>query len=336
MSANSLICESNGPAQDKALGVGRRRGAWRLLAGAAVVAGALWNVSQAADLAPPTQAEPSAPQPAPPRAAYASRLEQIAAEQGEAPTPKAQPAAFVAPPAPSPAPVAQAEPPARLQAAVARTISPAVGGLPLPAAAPDLFGSTALAIGRTPMDAKWRTVSHVRASAQVAGEIIADARGQGGYEQLVRVNRWVNRHIAFADDARAGPADHWANADESLRAGAGDCEDYAIAKMQILEAAGFDQRDLYLVLVRDLVRRADHAILVARVDGRMMVLDSNTDRILPAEAIQDYRPMMSFSGERSWIHGYRQAPAVMLASNAAPAQTDSAAGARPPEGDAGF
>ena len=45
-------------------------------------------------------------------------------------------------------------------------------------------------------------------------------------------------------------------------------------------APGFADRDLYLVIVRDLVRRADHAVLVARAEGRMFVLDNGTDNLL--------------------------------------------------------
>jgi hypothetical protein len=42
-------------------------------------------------------------------------------------------------------------------------------------------------------------------------------------------------------------------------------EDFAIAKMQILAAAGVPTRDMYLTLVRDLRRQEDHAVLVVRV-----------------------------------------------------------------------
>ena len=38
-----------------------------------------------------------------------------------------------------------------------------------------------------------------------------------------------------------------------MRRGRGDCEDYAIAKLQMLRAAGFEDRDLYLVIAKDLI-----------------------------------------------------------------------------------
>ena len=100
-------------------------------------------------------------------------------------------------------------------------------------------------------------------------------------KQLEAVNWYVNRRVQFEDDSRRfGRADVWSSANETLRSARGDCEDFAIAKMQMLRAAGFSDRDLYLVVLRDLVRRADHAVLVARASGRMVVLDNGTDELL--------------------------------------------------------
>jgi predicted transglutaminase-like cysteine proteinase len=90
--------------------------------------------------------------------------------------------------------------------------------------------------------------------------------------------------------------------------------------MQILRAMGVPQRDLYLVVVRDLVRRADHAVLAVRTDSGFMVLDSNTDRVLPQSQVNDYRPNLTFNSEGSWIHGYSaDRPRMTLASASQPA-----------------
>jgi predicted transglutaminase-like cysteine proteinase len=113
-----------------------------------------------------------------------------------------------------------------------------------------------------------------------------------------------------------GMRDHWATAAESLRRGQGDCEDYAIAKMEILRAAGVPARDLNLVIVRDLVRRQDHAVLAVRTDDGFVILDSSTDRVMFAADVRDYRPIMTFNSQGAWIHGYAQPePKIELASN---------------------
>lgn len=171
---------------------------------------------------------------------------------------------------------------------------------------PDVFGSVALSVSRTPLDGRWR-----RAGAPgIAGRAALYASGLVSKDQVARleaVNRYVNGRVRFVDDqVQYGRADVWTSASETLRRGKGDCEDYAIAKLQMLRRAGFAERDLYLVIVRDLVRRADHAVLVARADGRMYVLDNGTDQLLDTAAVSDYRPIMTFASKGSWTHGYRR------------------------------
>lgn len=171
---------------------------------------------------------------------------------------------------------------------------------------PDLFGTVALKVGRTPLDSRWNRV----ASPSLSGSARAAARALAGLnplEQIEAVNRYVNRRVEFVDDRRQhGRADLWSAAAETLKRGRGDCEDYAVAKMQMLRAAGIPSKDLYLVLVRDLVRMADHAVLVVRADGRNLVLDNSTDAVLDAEAVRDYRPVFTFASTGTWTHGYRR------------------------------
>ena len=171
---------------------------------------------------------------------------------------------------------------------------------------PDVFGSVALAVEHTPLDRRWRKVKSQRAD-RTSAAFAAFLRGRDPAEQIDAVNRYVNGRVAFADDSRQyARADVWQTAAETLRRGRGDCEDYAIAKLQLLRAAGFSDRDLYLVIVRDLVRQADHAVLVVRSEGRMLMLDNGTDRIGDALAMQDYRPILSYSANRAWTHGYQR------------------------------
>lgn len=176
---------------------------------------------------------------------------------------------------------------------------------------PDVFGSIALAIGRTPLDAKWQRAQAAPLPARAGGwhQLIGSARGKDRGTALDLVNGWVNARVSFVDDiVRFKAADRWASAAETLRAGQGDCEDYAIAKMKLLEAAGVPRREMFLVIARDLVRRADHALLVVRNGDRLVVLDNNTDRIVDAATLSDYRPVMSYSAGKAWIHGYEAEP----------------------------
>ncbi|MEO8547613.1 MAG: transglutaminase-like cysteine peptidase [Sphingomicrobium sp.] len=183
---------------------------------------------------------------------------------------------------------------------------------------PDVFGSVALHVARTPLDQRWHKVAGQRVGGAPAAYAAA-LRGHGEMARVEAVNRYVNGRVQFVDDFRQyGRADFWAAANDTLRRGRGDCEDYAIAKLQMLRAAGVADRDLYLVIAKDLVRRSDHALLVVRTGGRMLVLDNGTDRILDADDISDYRPVLTFSEKGAWTHGYRRsiAPATMTMASA--------------------
>jgi predicted transglutaminase-like cysteine proteinase len=181
---------------------------------------------------------------------------------------------------------------------------------------PDVFGTVALRVGRTPLDARWHKVEYspVRGTAARFAETL---RGKDKVERLEAVNWYVNKRVRFVDDSvQYGRADVWAAASDTLARGRGDCEDFAIAKLQMLRRAGISDRDLYLVIVKDLVRRADHAILVVRAAGHMYVLDNGSDRLLDSESISDYRPVLTFAATGSWTHGYRVKSAPMNIASA--------------------
>ena len=183
---------------------------------------------------------------------------------------------------------------------------------------PDVFGSVALRVDHTPLDARWRGVEH----SQVDGPAARFAEAQRGKDEVAKleaVDWYVNKRVHFVDDSvQWGRADVWSSASVTLSRGRGDCEDFAIAKLAMLRRAGFAEKDLYVVILKDLVRRADHAVLVARAGGHMYVLDNGTDRILDSESVPDYRPILTFASSGTWTHGYRMQPApVNIAANEA-------------------
>jgi predicted transglutaminase-like cysteine proteinase len=157
---------------------------------------------------------------------------------------------------------------------------------------PDVFGSVALRVSRTPLDARWHSVEHSPVTG-AAARFTQSLKGEAAFKQLEAVNWYVNRRV------------------------------------QMLRSAGFAERNLYLVIVRDLVRRADHAVLVARADGHMFVLDNGTDELLDSEAVSDYRPVLTFASSGEWTHGYRMqsAPTNIASNEEAPVRL-AAAGAQ--------
>lgn len=195
----------------------------------------------------------------------------------------------------------------------------------LATAAPDPdseLGTLAIPVDTTRFDDRWARVRRAPAVRLMQAQLdrAAVTPGLGEATTLERVNLWVNRQIAYADDERNyRQRDFWATADETVARGSGDCEDYAILKMHMLRAAGIDGDRMKLVLLRDLAINADHAFLMVRSQAGWVVLDNMTDRIYDGRQANAVRPIMSFSGDRRWIHGYRDAAAPMvMAAVAAP------------------
>jgi predicted transglutaminase-like cysteine proteinase len=114
--------------------------------------------------------------------------------------------------------------------------------------------------------------------------IAAAGRLREGRARIGEINRAVNLLIRpVSDERRFGVADRWSGPLETVDAGAGDCEDYAILKLLALREAGVAPDDLKLLIVRDRAARADHAVAAVRLDARWLVLDNRTFALVDLE-----------------------------------------------------
>ena len=188
-----------------------------------------------------------------------------------------------------------------------------------------ILGTLSLSVKHTPFDRDWAAVSAKQNTRKMQRALAATGARKSGDQaaQIEAVNRWVNRKISYGEDREVyGRADYWAPAGETLRRGVGDCEDFAIAKLELLAALGVSRNKMRLVVARDLVRNADHAVLIVTLTDGSVMLDNMTDRLLDARMPNDYRPIMSFSSNAKWVHGYAVQPAVparMAAATITPA-----------------
>jgi predicted transglutaminase-like cysteine proteinase len=183
-----------------------------------------------------------------------------------------------------------------------------------------ILGSLSITVRQTPLDRKWSAVNAKQGQGRMTAFLSATRarHSSGEVAQVEAINSWVNRKIEFGEDRDIyGRADYWAPAAETLRRGIGDCEDFAIAKMELLAALGVTRDKMRLVIARDLVRNADHAVLVVTLSGGAVMLDNMTDRLLDARLPNDYRPIMSFSQNAKWVHGYAAQPARQVRMAAA-------------------
>lgn len=167
-----------------------------------------------------------------------------------------------------------------------------------------VLGSRMVPISRTSFDAQWQRVGASRTNLSATLTRAVGSRENLGLV-IASINHWVNREIEHAEDIDLyGRSDYWADAATTLRLGQGDCEDFALLKMELLAAAGVAREDMILTLARDLVRRRDHAVLLVKTDDGYLMLDNVGSAPLDASQDHGYRPVMSLGAKQSWLHGY--------------------------------
>ena len=127
--------------------------------------------------------------------------------------------------------------------------------------------------------------------------IVEHARQREGRARLGEINRAINLSIRpMSDLAQYGVEDYWAAPLEALSSGAGDCEDYAIAKYVALEESGIAPADLQLEIVRDVKHKTTHAVVAVRYKDEWLILDNRTLRIVNAEETH-YYPLLALDHE---------------------------------------
>lgn len=129
-------------------------------------------------------------------------------------------------------------------------------------------------------------------------------------EKILRVNDFFNRHVRYAEDALLWQtSDYWATPLETLGMGAGDCEDFTIAKYMSLLELGIPSEQLRLIYVRaqigGLHSRHFQAHMVLgyypEPNAVPLILDNLTSTIEPATNRPDLHPVFSFNSEGLWI-----------------------------------
>jgi predicted transglutaminase-like cysteine proteinase len=190
-------------------------------------------------------------------------------------------------------------------------------------ASPDAFGTVALNAGVTFYDARFRRVAAADARDPLVQRLAAGAANLDPIAKLRLVQQEISESVHWSHDLdNMGVADFWANAGETLRRGTGDAEDIAIAKMQVLKAAGFDPKDLYISVGRHSSRGA-HIVLLARTASGFFSLDDR-DGMQLASQNRKFTPIMTLGQGMSWIHGRRIGGNPRLASASATAAKASA------------
>ncbi|CAK9886920.1 MAG: hypothetical protein XXXJIFNMEKO3_03370 [Candidatus Erwinia impunctatus] len=118
-------------------------------------------------------------------------------------------------------------------------------------------------------------------------------------DQLKRVNQFFNDNVRFLSDQIVWhQEDYWATPIEALRKGAGDCEDYAIAKYMTLRQLGVPSEKLRITYVKAIRLNQAHMVVTYYTDPSAvpLVLDNLTGNIELASQRTDLIPVYAFNG----------------------------------------
>ncbi|WP_454658355.1 transglutaminase-like cysteine peptidase [Bosea beijingensis] len=189
----------------------------------------------------------------------------------------------------------------------------------------EVLGSVALVISNAPLTQRWRAVLQEEANSYFEGECQAERAACGSKlrRQLVEtvslaqrqddqaairsINAAVNGRLKYRTDMENyGTPDYWATAGELLQRGTGDCKGYAILKMWMLLAAGFDRSQIRLQLVKIPATGQDHAILVVNTTEGQIVLDNLAAGTRNDTEVKEYKPLLSFIEGQTYIHGLKR------------------------------
>ncbi len=128
-------------------------------------------------------------------------------------------------------------------------------------------------------------------------------------DKLNKVNAFFNRRILYKTDSEVyGQEDYWATPLEFMGHGAGDCEDFVIAKYITLRILGVANERLRLIYVRYHIGNTApvaHMVLgyYAQPTEEPVILDNLVSSVRTASMRPDLSPVYSFNNDGLWVGG---------------------------------
>jgi len=139
--------------------------------------------------------------------------------------------------------------------------------------------------------------------------IVDIGREHDGRARLGEINRAINLAIhPMSDLAQYGKDDVWTTPLVTFTRGAGDCEDYAIAKYAALRLAGIPPEDLRVLIIHETLRNEDHALTAVRFDGHWLTLDNRRLAMIEDDDMRRYQP--GFVMGPDGVNYYKNPPAL--------------------------
>lgn len=146
-------------------------------------------------------------------------------------------------------------------------------------------------------------------------QLVRDNRDRPDTTKIRAANDFFNKNTTFVDDiVHWKQSDYWATPLETLGTGAGDCEDYTIAKYATLLEMGVPMERLRLIYVKAQIGGASSRVFQAHMvlgyyeqpNAIPLILDSLVSEIESAELRTDLHPVFSFNGAGLWVGNQAQ------------------------------
>lgn len=184
-----------------------------------------------------------------------------------------------------------------------------------PAELPPMYNSLGIQVGHSPFDSQYHRAAVAGGGAQWSS-VVGQARQIGDpVRRMDFIHHFVTTYVQYTDDSKLYRTnDYWATPGETLARGRGDCEDYAILEMMLLQASGIPRSDIFLTIGFDLVARRDHALLSVKIDNMLWTLDQRAPAPFPTSSVIDFRPILTLSENHVWLHGFRKKASNQIAS----------------------
>lgn len=140
--------------------------------------------------------------------------------------------------------------------------------------------------------------------------LLQQLQNQSDKDKVTSINQFFNSHIYFQEDQQLWDnLDYWATPLETLGKGAGDCEDYTIAKYFTLLEAGIAVEKLRFIYVKAQIGDANSRLFQAHMVLGYYETDSSIPYILDnlitsvelANRRPDLKPVFSFNSQGLWV-----------------------------------
>lgn len=128
-------------------------------------------------------------------------------------------------------------------------------------------------------------------------KLISDNQDKSILNKLVAVNDFFNQ-ISYKEDNRNwGKNDYWAKPKEFLNKGAGDCEDYALAKLYALNKLGIPQNKFKLIYSKIKKNEKPHMVLAYyyNPEKEPLILDNFNKKIFLKNKRNDLEYIYAFN-----------------------------------------